>query len=490
LAKGGVGEGTNTISAAAILVGGGNSDGNNGNTARLHLGANNTFNAGTLSVGGFNAGGVIDFQSGLSSSNLTLRGANGSSAMTTLTVGETSSGSRRGEGVLDLGNGSLDALVTDLRLGRHIASANISDTSSMTMGAGALTASTLAMATKTGGGTPTLTSTFNQNGGTVSIGSITLGDGAGTEAAVLLPTYNLNGGSLAAATIGAGTGANYNISSTVRTLGVDGGTLRNASAQDLTVDGLDTTASGRINIVLGSSGGTFEADSGRTVTFGENTHLSGAGNLTKTGAGTLILSSGIASTNTGALNVSNGVVNLAGSGVAAAGAVSSVAVATNAILLVSQSNQVNDAATVSLSGGTISRGVGVSEVFGSLNLTTDSFLDFGTGAAGHLAFGTYQSNTTPDVKLTLNNFSPGNSFTFSNTLFTTNNIGTYFTFGTGYLGSSITDNGSSSFTITAIPEPSTYLAAAGLIGLMLWPARRRLLRDAKCILGRQVVRRF
>ncbi len=39
------------------------------------------------------------------------------------------------------------------------------------------------------------------------------------------------------------------------------------------------------------------------------------------------------------------------------------------------------------------------------------------------------------------------------------------------------------FTITAIPEPSTYLAAAGLLSLMLWPSRKRLLKDAKKILG-------
>ena len=39
------------------------------------------------------------------------------------------------------------------------------------------------------------------------------------------------------------------------------------------------------------------------------------------------------------------------------------------------------------------------------------------------------------------------------------------------------------FTITAIPEPSTYAAAAALVGLMLWPSRRRIIRDTKKILG-------
>jgi hypothetical protein len=87
--------------------------------------------------------------------------------------------------------------------------------------------------------------------------------------------------------------------------------------------------------------------------------------------------------------------------------------------------------------------------------------------------------------LTLNNFIPGNSFTFSNALFAADgsNIGSYFSFGSGYLNSSIINNGGSSFTITAIPEPSTYVTAAGLLALFLWPARRRLLKDAKSILG-------
>jgi hypothetical protein len=39
------------------------------------------------------------------------------------------------------------------------------------------------------------------------------------------------------------------------------------------------------------------------------------------------------------------------------------------------------------------------------------------------------------------------------------------------------------FTITAIPEPSTYAAAAGLLGLTFWSSRKRLLKDARKILG-------
>jgi hypothetical protein len=43
--------------------------------------------------------------------------------------------------------------------------------------------------------------------------------------------------------------------------------------------------------------------------------------------------------------------------------------------------------------------------------------------------------------------------------------------------------GNSINTTTAIPEPSTYVAAIGLLALMLWPSRRRLIKDAKSILG-------
>ena len=479
------GAGSNSISAADIIVGTASGTiGGTNHTAALVLGITNSLHANQLLIGGFNGGGAVRYAGSLSSADTVLRGSNGTVAMGNLIIGDTSSGVRPGSGVLDLSAGNIDAVIaTNFIIGRHVANANNSEASSFSMGGGSLSAASLQMSVKTGTGAPTMTDTFTQGGGTVTISNITMGSDAGAgAAAVLLPTYALNGGTLFTTNIAAGGGA-FSASSS-RTLQLsNGGILRNISGSNLAVSGTNSTTGGRMNIALAGNG-TVEADSGRTVTFGENTRLSGAGNLTKTGAGTLILSSGIASTNTGALNVSNGVVNLAGSGVAAAGAVSSVAVATNATLLVSQSNQVNDAATVSLSGGTISRGSGVSETFGALTLTSGSTLDFGTGSTGELRFGVY----TPTLLLTVQNFGEGNALRFGSDISSSLPSGgalanSYFSFDNAF------SYDSSSFTITAIPEPSTYLAAAGLIGLMLWPARRRLLRDAKSILALRSGRR-
>jgi hypothetical protein len=47
-----------------------------------------------------------------------------------------------------------------------------------------------------------------------------------------------------------------------------------------------------------------------------------------------------------------------------------------------------------------------------------------------------------------------------------------FSFTNGGIASSSWDG--TTFTITAIPEPSTYVAAIALLALMLWPLRRRL----------------
>jgi autotransporter-associated beta strand protein len=265
------------------------------------------------------------------------------------------------------------------------------------------------------------------------------------------------------------------------------------SAPNILADTITVTLSGSGVYSMGGSDtiGTITG-SGGSVSLGANTLTTSAnttstfsgtlggtgGGLTKSGSGTLELAGPSANTHTGTTTVSGGTLQLnKTAGVnAIAGAVS---VGSTATLLISESNQVADGAAVTLSGGTIQRGTGtVSEVFGNLNLTAASFLNYAASGVGSLQFGTY----TPSQLLTVSNFREGSTLVFGS------NIGAAvltnparFSFDNAF--TSNWNPGTSTFTITAIPEPSTVVAALGLAGLMLWPARRRLVRDATSILG-------
>jgi fibronectin-binding autotransporter adhesin len=216
-------------------------------------------------------------------------------------------------------------------------------------------------------------------------------------------------------------------------------------------------------VTLADAASSISVASGKTVTG--SGQFTGTGGLTKNGLGTLSLT---ASNNfSGPVAVQSGLLNLNASSGAAAASISSVSVASGATLLLSRSDQVNNGATVSLSGGTIRRGGNVGEVFGNLTISTDSFLDYGAANdAGTIRFGTY----APSALLTVQNFLPGNKLQFGNTLSSTDlNNTSLFQFSNGFT----TGTESGFFTITAIPEPSTYIAALGLLGLCLLPLVRR-----------------
>jgi len=83
--------------------------------------------------------------------------------------------------------------------------------------------------------------------------------------------------------------------------------------------------------------------------------------------------------------------------------------------------------------------------------------------------------------LTINNFGLGNTLVFGSDLTSTINNSSFFTFTNGGIASS-SWNGST-FTITAIPEPSTYVAAIGLLALMLWPLRAGCAGSSLGLLG-------
>jgi len=250
-----------------------------------------------------------------------------------------------------------------------------------------------------------------------------------------------------------------------------------------------STFSGPVD--LNNAGVTVAADnaSGNATFSGVIANWTGStavnNSLTKTGVGTVTLSGASANTYGGLTTVSAGVLNLnktAGvNAIAGNLTVGNGASNSSVKLLLSASNQVanGDGQTVTLSGGTIARGGNVSEVFGNLNLTTASFLDYGAANnTGTLSFGTY----APSALLTVQNFLPGNVLTFGSDLTDSINNPSFFSLGAQGFTSSWS-SGTSTFTITAIPEPSTYVAAAGVLALFLWPARRRLIKDAKSILG-------
>lgn len=313
--------------------------------------------------------------------------------------------------------------------------------------------------TKTGTGTLTLSNANTYTGGTL-----------------------LNEGALRLANASAGGSGAITQSNGLSTLIIDTtGTVTNAmsiftlrSWQTVTLSGAKTL----------NSATSYDVTNATTTT--ESGVLTGAGGITKIGAGTLALA---ASNNfTGAVVISNGVLNLNSASGFAAGAATSVSVFTGATLLISQNSltqqgdaQVNNAASVTLSGGTITlagSATPITEVFGNLTVDTASFLDFGAGPPGTLSFGTYN---TPSSLLTVNNFQVYSKLTFGSDLSSTINNTNLFAFDGAFASS--WDSGTSTFTITAVPEPSAYLAATALLGLLFWPSRKRILRHAKSILG-------
>lgn len=213
----------------------------------------------------------------------------------------------------------------------------------------------------------------------------------------------------------------------------------------------------------------------------------GPGELAKAGSGTLTLS-GSSAGFSGTVRVQEGTVRAAATGGGSLQAVSSITISNGATLLVSASNQINDTAAITLTGGTIRRESGVGEVFGSLDLTADSAVDFGSGAPGTLRFGTYEGGLTPSHRLTIESFLAGNILIFGTDLsaqIAASHSGnsfasSWFTINSISGGFTSSWNGSQ-FTITAIPEPATYAAAVALAVFFGWGFVRR----TGCRIGRR-----
>ncbi len=439
--------GTNTINAVNVRLGGGaNTAGLTGQFVNVGLGQNNNINAsGEFVIGYFAGSGNVSFQSGLTNPVLTVRGAGGTGPTPLLSVGSTNSGNLPSTGILNLTGGSMDVLATEFNVARHFANANTNSTGTVTMPAGTLVATTLNLAAKTNTtGTPTITGTFNQSGGTVTATTVNLGNNANPTITVtpnLIANYNLTGGTLFATTI-TGSGANFG-GATVRNLTLNGGTVRNLTGGDLALSGVNTTATGRLNLVLGASNGTIEADATRTVSLADTVRLSGTGTLMKTGEGTLVINAD-STAFTGGLTHSAGALEL--------GAVDSVSTFNagsftwNGGTLNFDLSGASSSDKISLGSGVFTRGSGAASSF---------IFDFGGGG---VAGGEY----------TLASFgSFGGSFAFSISNLATDLTGTLAIRELGAVDDLVLT------VAAAIPEPSSFGVFAGLGALGFLAGRRR-----------------
>ena len=369
-------------------------------------------NAGTLSV---NSAAALGLDStGLAINNNAVFQATASfSSARTVTVGGIG-------GPAGVGGGMFDVL------------AGVFETQSgVVQGAGSLS--------KTGTGTLLLTGTNTYGGGSFLTGGVlqtntdaSLGDSSGnvsiTDATLELlgsvqtnrnfnisgttatvqvngnATYGINGvvsGTGALTKTGNGTltlfSANtYTGATTINagTLGINSAASLGSGVAPVTINSgvlnvVDSMTSARA-MVLGSATSTVQVDAG--YIFNADGAISGAGQLNKTGAGTLVL--GSANTYTGATRVTAGsLVAAAGTGAALAGT-SALSVESGATFAFGANNQINNTAAITLAGGTFmtggfSEGSSSAAGMGALDLTSDSHIDFGNGATGTLAFAVF-----------------------------------------------------------------------------------------------------
>jgi len=442
-----------------------------------------TFNASTSSffLGGlslqFNGAANTITQNSSSAENIANTiDPTGKTGNTTTTITLTGDGT----GVVTMsmivsGNGLRDYAITKTGTSTFVLSGNNTYGGATTVSAGILNIQNNNGLGGTGGGTSVASGATLQLQG-VTIGAETLqinGTGAAGQNGALVSVSGTNnyGGLITL-------GSNSTISSD------DGGTLNLTNTGTITGSGFGLT-------LTGTGNGSVASVIGTGVT----------GSLTKNGTGTWTLNG--ANTYGGTTTVNSGTLRL---GVASAlGGTSGVTVNNSGSLALGASNTINNAATMTLNGNVISNNPATKNLvvtnsegsstpttatagLGSLTLLSRSTLDF-LGSTSTIVFGQTLGTAFVDAgsfKLDIYNYT-GDSTPAGNldhlvfqqdmTAFTT--AGDFeFWNGSAFVAATATQLDSSGFweitPVTAIPEPSTWLAAALALGAIGLSQRKRL----------------
>ncbi|MFN2623421.1 MAG: beta strand repeat-containing protein [Chthoniobacterales bacterium] len=249
----------------------------------------------------------------------------------------------------------------------------------------------------------------------------------------------------------------------------------------------DSTAIVKNSVVSGTSTLTVNPGTGVSTTFsgviaGTNGGTQGNMALQKNGAGELILTG--ANTYSGSTTVNGGTLTLANSSGSALGSTNNITVNSGGTVLLGQSNQINNTATMTLAGGTFakgdfSEGSASTPGLGALTLmASGSHLDFGAGTVGVLTFASF---TPSSFTLTIDNWTgtPNTvgSPSTDRLVFASDQNGNLSSFlFTGYSGAAEFNLGGGYWEVTpvsAVPETSTWVAAALALGVVTFHLVRR-----------------
>jgi len=273
---------------------------------------------------------------------------------------------------------------------------------------------------------------------------------------------------------------------------VFGGTAGTVSVASggVTASGLTFSVSGytvqnNTITLFGSTPTISVTTAGHTATI--SSAIAGTGGLIKSGAGKLTLSG--ANTYTGATTVNSGTLEAAAAG--ALTTTNSIQVNSGGTLLLSGgASSVNASAPVNLNGGTINT-AGNSISLGALILAADSTFDFGTTGSSTLTFASKASFTSGSIE-TLDHWTSGSDhlvFTADPGLGTADLANISFFDDAHSLiatGGQQIAFGLGGFEIVPVPEPTTRLGAAGLLGFLGYRDRRRV----RCVWSRRIIPGF